>query len=53
MRDELEVLKNCSHPHIMLVKELLEDDLRYYIVSELLPGGDLEDQVRFKPFTEL
>jgi calcium-dependent protein kinase len=45
MMSELTVLKKCSHPNIMNVNELLEDDQNYYIVSELLEGGELFDRI--------
>ena len=45
MASELEVLKMSSHPNIMEVHELLEDDDNYYIVSELLEGGELFDRI--------
>ncbi len=42
MEQELEILRNCSHPHIMRVNELLHDDDRYYIATEYGEGGDLD-----------
>jgi calcium-dependent protein kinase len=37
----------------MRIFELLEDDEHYYIVSELLPGGELYDRiVKLKCFNE-
>lgn len=42
---ELTVLKKCSHPNIMNVNEILEDNNNYYIVSELLEGGELFDRI--------
>ena len=43
MMQELETLQKCSHPHIMEVVDLLEDEDHYYIASELLEGGELFD----------
>ena len=34
MEQELEVLQNTDHPHIVRVMELLEDEAKFYIVSE-------------------
>jgi len=45
MMSELTVLKKCSHPNIMNVNEILEDSNTYYIVSELLEGGELFDRI--------
>ena len=45
MMSELTVLKKCSHPNIMNVNEILEDNNNYYIVSELLEGGELFDRI--------
>jgi calcium-dependent protein kinase len=45
MMSELTVLKKCSHPNIMSVNEILEDNNNYYIVSELLEGGELFDRI--------
>ncbi len=45
MMSELTVLKKCSHPNIMSVNELLEDDNNFYIVTELLEGGELFDRI--------
>lgn len=43
--DEVEILSKTDHPHIMKVYELYETSDRYYIVSELLTGGELFDYV--------
>ena len=45
MISELAVLKTTSHPNIMNVQEILEDDEYYYIVTELLEGGELFDRL--------
>jgi len=45
MHNELKVLEETTHPHIMRIFELLEDDNYYYIVSELLKGGELYDRI--------
>lgn len=37
----------------MKVYEILEDDYRYYIISELMHGGELYDRIlQMKKFTE-
>ena len=45
MEQELEVLQNTDHPHIVRVMELLEDEAKFYIVSELVTGGELYDYI--------
>jgi serine/threonine protein kinase len=45
MRQELEVLANVNHPNIMRIYELLEDDINYYIVSEIIAGGELFEHI--------
>ena len=45
MLSELSILQKCSHPNIMNVNELLEDDNCYYIATELLEGGELFDRI--------
>ena len=40
--NELTVLQRCEHQNLMRVHELIEDDDSFYIVSELLEGGDLD-----------
>ena len=41
MEQELNVLKVADHPNVVKLYELLEDDTNFYIVSELMRGGDL------------
>lgn len=53
MEGELDVLSKTDHPYITRVIELLEDDLNYYIISELVPGGELYDFIiKNKMFNE-
>lgn len=41
MLQELQILSSLTHPNIMRIYELLEDEVCYYVVSELIFGGDL------------
>jgi len=34
-----------THPHIMHVNEIMEDNENYYIVTEILEGGELFDRI--------
>ena len=45
MLNELEMLKNVVHMHIMHVVEIMEDKNNFYIVTELLEGGELFDRI--------
>ena len=47
------MLQNTDHPHIVRVMELLEDEAKFYIVSELVTGGELYDYIiKKKKLTE-
>jgi serine/threonine protein kinase len=41
MKDELATLQNVSHPKIMRVFELLQDNTDIYVVTEFIKGGEL------------
>ena len=45
MINELETLKRAVHMHIMHVIEVMEDKNNFYIVSEILEGGELFDRI--------
>lgn len=42
---EVDILSRLDHPHILKLYELYEDANKYYVVSELLTGGELFDYV--------
>jgi len=42
---EVDILAKLDHPNILKLYELYEDSFRYYVVSELLTGGELFDYV--------
>ena len=44
-KSEFEVLEEVVHPHITRIFQLLEDDKNYYIVSELMTGGNLLERL--------
>jgi len=51
--DELKLLKNLDHPNIIQVYESFEDDLHFFIVSELCGEGDLLTKLnKVQHFTE-
>ena len=45
MEQELDVLSRTDHPHMVRVFELLQDDTNFYIVTELVTGGELYDHI--------
>ena len=54
MKNELEVLEKTKHPHIVRIYELAQDQKHYYIVMELMSGGNLLDRLmKLKRFTEV
>jgi len=42
---ELEIMKKLDHPNILTVVDCYEDDLCFYIVSDLCTGGELFDYI--------
>lgn len=42
---ELDILRRLDHPNIVKLKSFYEDPDNYYLVMELVPGGDLMDFV--------
>jgi serine/threonine protein kinase len=41
LENELSILGSKCHPKIIRIVDLLEDALNYYIVSEIVEGGEL------------
>jgi calcium-dependent protein kinase len=51
--NEIEILKKISHPNIISIYEIFEDSKNYYIMTELLEGGELFEEItRHGYFTE-
>jgi len=48
LQNELSILGSKSHPNIIRIIDLLEDDENFYVVSEVVHGGEL-----FKRLTKL
>eukprot|EP01038_Epipyxis_sp_PR26KG_P013634 gene13634-18295_t len=42
---EIEILSALKHPHIISLIETFEEDLDFYIVTELVEGGELFDRI--------
>jgi serine/threonine protein kinase len=41
LENELSILGKQSHPKIIRIVDLMEDEANYYVVSELVHGGEL------------
>jgi len=53
-KNEFQVLEETVHPHITRVFELMEDSRCYYIIMELITGGNLFDMIKQdRQFTEM
>ena len=39
--NEIEILRRISHPNIMNIFEIFEENKKYYIITEMLEGGEL------------
>lgn len=54
-KNEFEILEETNHPHITRVFELMEDSKNFYIVMELMTGGNLIEKLRANQmhFTEV
>ena len=51
--NELSILGEKSHHRIMRIVELVEDESNYYIISELLKGGELFKRlIKCRSFSE-
>ena len=52
-KNELEILEETKHPNITRIFELMEDEKNYYIIMEMITGGNLLNKVSaVKKFTE-
>ena len=45
LENEIGVLNQLDHPNVLRIFEVYSCPKRYYIVSELLEGGELFDQI--------
>jgi serine/threonine protein kinase len=53
LNNELAILGEKSHPNLIRVIDLMEDDENYYVVSEVVKGGELFKRLtKINNFTE-
>ena len=53
LENELSILGSKSHPKIIRIVDLMEDNKNYYIVSEIVEGGELFKRLcKLESFTE-
>jgi serine/threonine protein kinase len=53
LNNELAILGEKSHPNLIRIVDLIEDDENYYVVSELVKGGELFKRLtKVTSFTE-
>ena len=43
--NEINILKDLDHPHIIKIFEYFKDLNYYYIITELIEGGELVDKL--------
>lgn len=48
MREEIEILRILDHPNIIKLHACFEEDNYYYLVTELMNGGELFDRICVK-----
>lgn len=48
--DEISILKELNHPHIIRLYEEYKEPQHYYLVTELLQGGELFDRIVSKAY---
>jgi serine/threonine protein kinase len=53
LNNELAILGEKSHPNLIRIVDLIEDEENYYVVSELVKGGELFKRLtKVTSFTE-
>jgi len=50
LREEVSILKNMDHPNIIKLYDFFEEKHFYYLVTELMKGGELFDRIVQKTF---
>ena len=50
--NEFQILMKSKHPHIVRMFDIFQDRQNFYVVQELLKGGDLYGTLAHRSFTE-
>jgi len=50
LHDEIAILKDCNHRHIINLYDVFDEVSYYYLVTELMLGGELFDRIVTKTF---
>jgi calcium/calmodulin-dependent protein kinase I len=50
LKDEISILKAMDHEHIIKLNEVIEEPAYYYLITELMLGGELFDRIVTKAF---
>jgi serine/threonine protein kinase len=45
LQTEVDILHSCDHPNVVRLHEVYETDEHYYIIMELIKGGELFDKI--------
>lgn len=48
LRIEVEVMQSLRHPHIVQLREVFDTERTFYMVLDLMTGGELFDRVRWR-----
>jgi len=48
LRREIEILKVMDHPHIITLNDVFNDRQHFYLVTEIMNGGELFDRITMK-----
>lgn len=50
LKDEIDILTNLDHKHIIRLYEVFDEDAYYYLVTERMMGGELFDRIVAKAY---
>jgi len=50
LKDEITILKNINHINIITLYEVFDENAYYYLVTEIMLGGELFDRIVTKTF---
>ena len=49
LKNEVRVHRDLDHPNIVKMFEYFRDENRYYIITEILSGGELFEKIKKNP----